>query len=65
MPQYLQGSGSDRKSVTSLDNLQQMEKVELIVVGASGLNGISVIKELGSVERCIFEGASCPVMLVH
>jgi nucleotide-binding universal stress UspA family protein len=41
------------------------EKVELIVMGTSGLKGISRIKALGSIARSVSERAPCPVMLVH
>ena len=41
------------------------EKVDLIVMGTSGLKGISRIKALGSVARGVSERAPCSVMLVH
>jgi nucleotide-binding universal stress UspA family protein len=43
------------------------EKADLIIIGSTGLRGISKIKVLGSVSRGVSERAtiSCPVMLVH
>jgi len=43
------------------------EKADLIIMGSTGLRGISKIKVLGSVSRGVAEKAtiSCPVMLVH
>jgi nucleotide-binding universal stress UspA family protein len=41
------------------------EKVDLIVVGAVGLSGISKIKVLGSISRAIAERSNCPVLIVH
>jgi nucleotide-binding universal stress UspA family protein len=41
------------------------EKVDLIVVGAVGLSGISKIKVLGRISRAITERSSCPVLIVH
>jgi nucleotide-binding universal stress UspA family protein len=40
-------------------------KIELVVLGTTGLGGISKIKALGSVARNIAEKAGCPVLLVH
>lgn len=39
--------------------------VDLIVIGTTGLRGVSKIKALGSVARNISERAKCPVMLVR
>ena len=43
------------------------EKADLIIMGSTGLRGISKIKLLGSVSRGVAERAtiSCPVMLVY
>jgi nucleotide-binding universal stress UspA family protein len=41
------------------------ENVELIVMGTTGLKGVSRIKALGSVARNVSERAKCPVMLVR
>lgn len=40
------------------------EKIELIIMGTTGLGGLSKIVS-GSVARNVSEKASCPVMLVH
>ena len=40
------------------------EKIELIVMGTTGLGGLSKIVS-GSVARNVSEKAKCPVMLVH
>jgi nucleotide-binding universal stress UspA family protein len=41
------------------------EKVDLIIMGSTGLKGISKVRVLGSVSRAVSENANCPVMLVH
>ena len=41
------------------------EHVDLIIMGTTGLTGVSRIKALGSVARKVSELAKCPVMLVH
>lgn len=41
------------------------KKVDLIVIGSVGLNGLSKVKALGSVSRNGSERASCPVLIVH
>jgi nucleotide-binding universal stress UspA family protein len=41
------------------------EKADLIVIGNTGLSGISKLKTLGSVSRSIAEKSSCPVLIVH
>ena len=38
---------------------------DLIVIGNIGLSGISKLKALGSVSRCVSECAPCPVLIVH
>jgi nucleotide-binding universal stress UspA family protein len=41
------------------------EKADLIVIGNTGLSGMSKLKTLGSVSRSIAEKTSCPVLIVH
>jgi nucleotide-binding universal stress UspA family protein len=41
------------------------EKVDLIIMGTTGLSGLSKIKAIGSVTRSVSEKAKCPVMLVR
>jgi nucleotide-binding universal stress UspA family protein len=41
------------------------ENVDLIIMGTTGLTGVSKIKALGSVARNVSERAKCPVMLVR
>jgi nucleotide-binding universal stress UspA family protein len=41
------------------------EQVDLIVMGTTGLTGVSKIKALGSVARKVSEMAKCSAMLVH
>lgn len=43
----------------------EKDNVDFIVMGTTGLSGISKIKALGSVARRVSEGARCPVLLVH
>jgi nucleotide-binding universal stress UspA family protein len=38
---------------------------DLIIMGTTGLRGISKIKALGSVARHVSEEARCPVLLIH
>ena len=40
------------------------ENIDLIVMGTTGLAGISKFKAIGSVARSVSEKAKCPVMLV-
>jgi nucleotide-binding universal stress UspA family protein len=50
------------------DKIMEMateENVDLIVIGTTGLKGISKIKALGSVARNVSERAKRPVMLVR
>jgi nucleotide-binding universal stress UspA family protein len=50
------------------DKIMEMateENVDLIVIGTTGLKGVSKIKALGSVARNVSERAKCPVMLVR
>ena len=46
-------------------NFANKEKADLIVVGNTGLSGISKLKTLGSVSRSITEKSNCPVLIVH
>jgi len=41
------------------------ENEDLIIMGTTGLTGVSKIKALGSVARNVSERARCPVMLVR
>jgi nucleotide-binding universal stress UspA family protein len=40
-------------------------KVDLIIIGGSGLGFFSKLKALGSISRGVAERAKCPVMIVH
>ena len=48
-----------------VDVANYKQKVDLIVMGSTGLRGISKVRALGSVSRHVCENANCPVMLVH
>lgn len=41
------------------------EKVDLIIIGTTGLTGIKKIRAIGSVARNVSEKVECPVMLVR
>ncbi|GIU71653.1 MAG: universal stress protein [Candidatus Nitrosocaldaceae archaeon] len=41
------------------------EKIDLIVMGTSGLSGLSKIKALGSVSRYVIENTNVPILLIH
>jgi nucleotide-binding universal stress UspA family protein len=41
------------------------ENIDLIIMGTTGLTGVSKIKALGSVARNVSERTKCPVMLVR
>jgi nucleotide-binding universal stress UspA family protein len=41
------------------------ERADLIVIGNTGLSGISKLKSLGSVSRGVAERAGCPVLIAH
>ncbi len=43
----------------------EQEKADLVVMGSTGLSGISKLKTLGSVSRKLSERLSCPVIIVH
>jgi nucleotide-binding universal stress UspA family protein len=50
------------------DKIMEMateENADLIVIGTTGLKGVSKVKALGSVARNVSERAKCPVMLVR
>jgi nucleotide-binding universal stress UspA family protein len=50
------------------DKIMEMateENADFIVIGTTGLKGVSKIKALGSVARNVSERAKCPVMLVR
>jgi nucleotide-binding universal stress UspA family protein len=48
-----------------IDVANNKQKVDLIIMGSTGLKGISKIRVLGSVSRQVCENVNCPVMLVH
>ena len=48
-----------------IDIANNKQKVDLIIMGSTGLKGISKVRLLGSVSRLVCENANCPVMLVH
>ena len=48
-----------------IDVANNKEKVDLIIMGSTGLKGISKVRVLGSVSRVVSENANCSVMLVH
>jgi nucleotide-binding universal stress UspA family protein len=48
-----------------IDIANNKQKVDLIMMGSTGLKGISKVRILGSVSRQVCENANCPVMLVH
>lgn len=41
------------------------ENIDMIIIGNTGLSGVSRLKALGSVSRGVSEKASCPVMIMH
>ncbi len=43
----------------------EQERADLVVMGSTGLSGISKLKTLGSVSRKLSERLSCPVIIVH
>jgi nucleotide-binding universal stress UspA family protein len=49
----------------SILDLIKSKNADLVVMGTTGLSGISKIKVLGSVARNISEKSPCPVLLVH
>jgi nucleotide-binding universal stress UspA family protein len=44
-----------------IDLANNKEKVDLIIMGSTGLKGISKVRVLGSVSRAVSENANCPV----
>ena len=48
-----------------IDVANNKQKVDLIIMGSTGLKGISKVRALGSVSRHVCENSNCPVMLVH
>jgi nucleotide-binding universal stress UspA family protein len=61
IPQVIRGNPAE----VVLDTANNKEKVDLIIMGSTGLKGISKIRVLESVSRAVCENANCPVMLVH
>jgi len=49
----------------SILDLIKSKNVDLVVMGTTGLSGISKIKVLGSVARNVSEKSTCPVLLVQ
>jgi nucleotide-binding universal stress UspA family protein len=48
-----------------IDVANNKQKVDLIIMGSTGLRGFSKVRALGSVSRHVCENSNCPVMLVH
>lgn len=42
-----------------------LDGTDLIILGNTGLSGISKLKALGSVSRCVSECAPCPVLIMR
>ncbi len=61
IPQVIIGNQAE----VIIDIANNKEKIDLVVMGSTGLKGISKIRVLGSVSRQVCENANCPVMLVH
>jgi nucleotide-binding universal stress UspA family protein len=61
IPQVIIGNPAD----VIIDVANNKQKVDLIIMGSTGLKGISKVRVLGSVSRHVCENANCPVMLVH
>jgi nucleotide-binding universal stress UspA family protein len=40
-------------------------KIDLVIIGTTGLSGLSKIKVFGSVARNVSEKSPCPILLVH
>lgn len=49
----------------SIIDLIKRKNIDLVVMGTTGLSGISKLKSIGSVARSISEKSPCPVLLVH
>ena len=70
--EVMKASGVDMRTevtagnvATSIVEFAQKEKVDLIIMGNTGLSGISKLKTLGSVLRSVSERSPCPVMIIH
>lgn len=61
IPQVIIGNPTE----VIIDVANNKQKVDLIIMGSTGLKGISKVRVLGSVSRHVCENAKCPVMLVH
>jgi nucleotide-binding universal stress UspA family protein len=61
IPQIIIGNPAE----VIIDIANNKQKVDLIIMGSTGLKGISKVRVLGSVSRHVCENANCPVMLVH
>lgn len=61
IPQIIVGNPAE----VIIDVANNKQKVDLIIMGSTGLKGISKVRVLGSVSRHVCENANCPVMLVH
>jgi nucleotide-binding universal stress UspA family protein len=61
IPQVTIGNPSE----VVVDVANNKEKVDLIIMGSTGLKGISKVRVFGSVSRAVSENADCPIMLVH
>jgi nucleotide-binding universal stress UspA family protein len=61
IPQVIIGNPAE----VIIDTANNRQKVDLIIMGSTGLKGISKVRVLGSVSRTVSENANCPIMLVH
>jgi nucleotide-binding universal stress UspA family protein len=61
IPQVIIGNPAE----VIIDTANNRQKVDLIIMGSTGLKGISKLRVLGSVSRAVCENANCPIMLVH
>jgi nucleotide-binding universal stress UspA family protein len=61
IPQVMIGNPAE----VIIDIANNKQKVDLIMMGSTGLKGISKVRVLGSVSRAVSENANCPIMLVH
>jgi len=61
IPQVIIGNPAE----VIIDTANNRQKVDLIIMGSTGLKGISKVRVLGSVSRAVCENANCPIMLVH
>ena len=61
IPQLIIGNPAE----VIIDTANNRQKVDLIIMGSTGLKGISKVRVLGSVSRAVSENANCPIMLVH